>query len=66
MGGQAMTEPPIVGLKNIADRLGKEHNTVLAWRKRGILPPPAGYVSGAPFWTWQTIRDWARATGRLS
>jgi len=55
----------IVGLKEIAERLGVKQQTAAAWRHRGVLPPPEGTVSGAPAWQWQTIEQWAAATGRL-
>jgi hypothetical protein len=55
----------IVGLKEIAERLGVKQQTAAAWRHRGVLPPPEGTVSGAPAWQWQTIEQWAKATGRL-
>jgi hypothetical protein len=55
----------IVGLKEIAQRLGVKQQTAAAWRYRGLLPPEEGTVSGAPAWTWATIEGWAKATGRL-
>ncbi len=55
----------IVGLKEIAERLGVKQQTAAAWRYRGLLPPEEGTVSGAPAWTWATIDGWATATGRL-
>jgi hypothetical protein len=55
----------IVGLKEIAQRLGKKQQTAAAWRYRGLLPPEEGTVSGAPAWSWATIERWARETGRL-
>jgi hypothetical protein len=55
----------IVGLKEIAQRLGVKQQTAAAWRYRALLPPEEGTVSGAPAWTWATIDGWARATGRL-
>lgn len=55
----------IVGLKEIAERLGVKPQTAAAWRHRGLLPPPDGTVSGAPAWRWEVIEDWARHTGRV-
>lgn len=60
-----MPELDIVGLKEIAERLGVKQQTAAAWRHRGLLPPPEGTVSGAPAWQWRTIEAWAAATGRL-
>jgi hypothetical protein len=55
----------IVGLKEIAARLGVKQQTAAAWRHRGLLPAPEGTVSGAPAWQWPTIEEWAVATGRF-
>jgi hypothetical protein len=55
----------IVGLKEIALRLGVKQQTAAAWRHRGLLPPSEGTVSGAPAWQWQTIEQWAVRTGRV-
>jgi hypothetical protein len=56
-----------MGLSEIADRLGVERQTAKTWHsKRKLLPPPGpGTVSGAPWWNWPDVREWARATGRL-
>lgn len=55
----------IVGLKEIAERLGVKQQTAAAWRHRNLLPPPEGTVSGAPAWQWRTIEEWAVRTGRV-
>jgi len=55
----------IVGLNEIADRLGVQKNTPDTWRGRGLLPEPAVVVSGTPLWEWSTILDWARRTRRV-
>jgi len=60
-----MVSLDIVGLKEIAERLGVKQQTAAAWRYRGLLPPEEGTVSGSPAWTWATIEAWATATGRL-
>ena len=57
-----MADP--VGLPEIADRLGVQHNTALMWRKRGLLPDHEYTVGGGPAWEWRTIERWARKTGR--
>ena len=46
-------------------RLGVKQQTAAAWRYRGLLPLEEGIVSGVPAWTWATIDNWARVTGRL-
>lgn len=55
----------VVGLREIAQRLGVKPQTAAAWRVRGLLPPEEGTVSGAPCWRWTTIERWAAVTGRL-
>jgi hypothetical protein len=57
--------PDIVGLNEIADRLGVERSTPDRWRYRGLLPEPRLIVSGTPLWDWDNdIEPWARRTGR--
>lgn len=65
----------IVGIKQIADRLGVSAATVHKWQQRAHtdppesrripIPPPDGYVSKTPWWIWHRIETWAAATGRL-
>jgi hypothetical protein len=55
----------IVGLKELAVRLGVRQQTAAVWRYRGLLPPEEGVVSGAPCWQWGTIENWAKQTGRI-
>lgn len=61
----ALAPLDIVGLKEIAERLGVKPQTAAAWRHRNLLPAPEGIVSGAPAWQWQTIEQWAIRTGRV-
>jgi len=55
----------IVGIKEIAERLGRKPQTAALWRHRGLLPVEEGTVSGAPAWHWGTIAHWAASTGRV-
>lgn len=55
----------IVGIKEIAERLGRKPQTAALWRHRGLLPPEEGIVSGAPAWHWATIARWAADSGRV-
>lgn len=54
-----------VGVKEIAERLDVQPNTVHVWRHRRVLPEPKGSVSGDPVWDWPDIEAWAEETGRL-
>jgi len=53
-----------LGETEIAALLGVQANTVHQWRKRKVLPEPAGTVSGQPWWPENVVREWARRTGR--
>lgn len=55
----------IVGVREIADLLGVKPETPKAWRVRGLLPEPDGWVSGRPAWRRSTILKWAEQTGRM-
>lgn len=66
-----MTE--IVGITEIAERLGVKRKTVDTWRQRAHVlvdaapfPDPTQRVGGRPAWRWSVVRDWAKSTGRLS
>lgn len=64
----------IVGLRDIADRLGVKSQTAHSWRHRAkhdefsdALPDPDGEISNGqtPWWFWNaTIVPWAKRTGR--
>jgi hypothetical protein len=54
-----------LGEREIADLLGVKRETVVRWKMRGLLPEPAGTVSGNPWWSDDTILAWAKETGRL-
>lgn len=55
----------LVGIKDIAERLGYQQGTVYKWRLRRRLPEPDFTVGASPAWRWHRIEEWARATGRL-
>ena len=61
------TEVPldVVGIKEIAIRLGVKQQTAAQWKYRKLLPDPEGYVSGAACWRWSRIESWAIDTGRM-
>jgi predicted DNA-binding transcriptional regulator AlpA len=65
----------LVGIPEIAERLGVARRTVVAWRyrhrrrpvKRPWLPFPEPFsLGGRPVWQWTDIERWAQATGRLN
>jgi hypothetical protein len=65
----------LVGIPEIAARLGVPRRTVITWRYRHKNPPappwqpfPAQFmiVSGRPVWRWEDVEAWAKETGRLS
>ena len=56
-----------VGVADIAQRCGVTPWAVGNWRRpqRHLdFPPPAGTVSEAPWWDWETVCDWLERTGR--
>jgi excisionase family DNA binding protein len=55
----------VVGLADIAHRLGVSRATVDQWKWRGVMPKPTQLVSGRPAWNWEVIEAWARKTKRL-
>ena len=64
----------LVGIPEIASRLGVSRRTVSTWRYRHKNPPgpPRApfpdelmLVSGRPVWDWAKVEQWAKTTGRL-
>ncbi len=56
----------LVDLNEIAERLGVPLDTVNKWRWRNLLPESDYPQLKNPVWDWETIRDWATETGRLT
>lgn len=54
----------LVGVQEIADMLGVQVRTVHMWQHRGRMPARDATVSGLPAWYRETVRAWARETGR--
>ena len=48
----------ILGLREIADRLGITYQAARLRRSRGDLPAPDWVVSGSPVWSAETIAAW--------
>lgn len=53
-----------VGVREVAERLGVQQQTVSMWRYRKLMPPPRWTVSGQPAWDWRDIEAWAWNTNR--
>lgn len=52
----------LVGVTDIAQRLGVAVNTAWRWSKgeRGKdFPEPAGRIGGRPVWKWRDVEKWA-------
>ena len=58
----------LVGVPEIAERLGVTVHAVRRWRQRSLaFPDPLAIVAtSVPVWEWRTVERWARATGRLA
>jgi hypothetical protein len=48
----------LVGITQIAERLGPPRGTVDSWRSRGQLPEPDHMLGIHPVWEWRTITEW--------
>jgi len=56
----------VVGIPEIADKLGVKRATVDVWRQRNVgFPEPTHTVGGRPAWLWVPVAAWAYHTGRL-
>jgi len=56
----------IVGIPEIAEKLGVKRATVDVWRQRDVgFPEPTHTVGGRPAWIWSDVAAWAYHTGRL-
>ncbi len=55
----------LVGVSEIAERLGVQRGTVSIWKLRGFMPKPDSELKSGPVWRWSRIEKWARETGRL-
>jgi transposase-like protein len=57
----------LVGVAEIADRLGVGTSVVHDWRRRHPdFPEPVRQLRMGLIWDWATVARWARTTGRLS
>lgn len=57
----------LVGVAEIAERLGVGTSVVHDWRRRhGAFPEPILRLHMGLLWAWHDVAAWARATGRLN
>jgi predicted DNA-binding transcriptional regulator AlpA len=56
----------VVGIAEIAERLGKSERTVRRWLDRDDFPKPAAELAIGRVWDWPDIERWADATLPLS
>lgn len=61
----AARAPDVVGLDEIARRLGVLPATARTWRHRKLMPEPLWIISDRPAWLWSDILIWAEATNRM-
>jgi len=54
----------LVSYEEISAMLGVQKATVWRWKSIGVLPEPAGEISGQWLWTREAIEEWAASTGR--
>jgi hypothetical protein len=56
----------LVGVAEIASRLGCSLQAVHAWRRRySDFPQPIAQLSMGLLWVWSDVSRWALRTGRL-
>lgn len=56
----------LVGVAEIADRLGRSVQAVHAWKRRyPDFPEPVAHLSMGLLWVWSDVERWAQTTGRL-
>jgi hypothetical protein len=58
------TDRTPLGMTEIAELLGYPIGTPRQWKRRQVLPTPAGYVSGTPYWWRGDVLGWALERGR--
>ena len=60
------SHPTLVGMTEIAERLGVKRITVDSWWRNSVMPPPRYNIDNRLIWDWEEdIYPWARRTRRL-
>jgi hypothetical protein len=57
-GALGLPGDDLVGIPEIAQRLGTTPGTVKAWRRRGVLPDPTQDLAMGPVWWWSDVARW--------
>lgn len=61
-----MATADVVGIKELAERLGSNRRTIWVWRDEQLMPPPDyESVNNYPAWQWSKVLRWAGDSGRL-
>lgn len=55
--------PSVVGIPEIARRLGVKRATVDQWKWLGQFPAPRWEIGGRPAWRWADVEKWAASRG---
>jgi predicted DNA-binding transcriptional regulator AlpA len=56
----------LVGVAEIANRLGLGTSVVHSWRRRHRdFPKPIVHLHMGLVWSWEDVEEWARSTGRV-
>jgi len=61
----ALEDLDLVGVADVAARLGVKAATVAQWKYRGLLPAARWSIGSQPVWIWSEVQEWAAATGRV-
>lgn len=56
--GEAPEHPTVVGIPEIARRLGVKRATIDQWKWLGQFPPPKWTVGGRPAWDMRDVQKW--------
>ena len=55
----------LVGIPEVAARLGLSAERVRQLATLGVMPEPAGHIGRQLIWRWVDVEAWAHADGRL-
>lgn len=52
-------------ITDVAERVGVKRQTIDAYRLRGLMPEPDGYLGKSPWWRAKTIDRWNATRNQL-